>query len=530
MYHHLSTNIENYTLFLDNSESEDALKEGDISSASDFSITLNPALDLSPLLYLKSTEGELCIKELFIDNLPICFTESETIDVKVNIPPSSVVFNMQFNIHKTNNLNNKLFQLAIGDFCCSEPQLALDYINNILRYTLNHEIMRRFVIASLDCDIFESDYLHTLSKSESQLIKHYLSIAVYCRHKVHDVLCNKISLVDDISGLTLPPDPRYKFTEEDESKVLNASTCLRSKADRPKGVIPSNIDTSLFYDVDISTTAVTNPIEPDELKTLKLKVEETTENWLDLLGVLELEANGRLSKKNRDSITGYVDSNKNLIQHAIKAHSILSIQLEQSDRRTKAARGVFQGNFLVLSLDESRLKTRFRFNPTLFLPPDNTSVEVKFGQHMSYALGARSGILQIGPLQASAAASGSPKLTEHILHTNQLPPASITVMPRLLYVASDIIASQSRDMWLKSTPYNDYSLIFCATVDDQAISSRVISKRADEEVFYKIHRLNNVLECFQLKILDHNFHKLIFPRASRTRVSLVIKPVSMEES
>ena len=151
MYHHISTNIEQYTLFLDNSESENALEERDISSASDFSVTLNPALDLSPLLYLKSTEGQLCIKELFIDNLPICFTESETIDIEISIPPSSVEFNMHYNIHKTNDLNKRLLQLAVGDFCCSDPQLALDYVNNLLRYSLNHEIMRRFVISSLDC-------------------------------------------------------------------------------------------------------------------------------------------------------------------------------------------------------------------------------------------------------------------------------------------------------------------------------------------------------------------------------------------
>ena len=173
MYHHISTNVEKYTLFLDNSENENALNEGDISSASDFSVTLNPALDLSPLLYLRSTEGQLGIKELFIDNLPICFTESETIDVKISIPPSSVEFNMQYNVIKTEDLSKKLFQLSVGDFCCSDPQLALDYVNNLLRYTLNHEIMRRFVISSLDSNIFESDYLHTLSRNESLLIRHY---------------------------------------------------------------------------------------------------------------------------------------------------------------------------------------------------------------------------------------------------------------------------------------------------------------------------------------------------------------------
>ena len=523
MYHHISTNVERYTLFLDNSEDENALKEGDISSASDFSITLNPALDLSPLLYLKSTEGQLCVKELFIDNLPICFTESETIDVKVAIPPSSVEFNMHYNIHKTDDLNNKLFQLSVGDFCCSDPQLALDYVNNLLRYSLNHEIMRRLVISSLDCDIFANDYLQTLSKSESLLIRHYLAIVVCCRHKIHDVLCKKISIVDDISELTLSADPRYVFSKDNENKTIDASTCLRSRAEIPRGAFQSNVNTSLFYDIDISSNS-------DELKTAKSLVEAATLNWLNLLGVLETEPDGSLSTENIEIITGYVAGNKQLIHHAIKAHSILGIQLEQADRRTKAAKGVFQSNFLVLSLDESRLKTRFRFNPKLFLPPDNTSVEIRFGEHMSYALGARNGILRVGPLYASTAPSGTPKLTERILHTNQLPPASITVMPRLLYVASDIIASQSRDMWLRSTAYHDYSLIFCAAVDDQAISSRVISKRGDEDVFYKIQRLNNVLECFKLKILDHNFHKLIFPVTSKTRISVVITPVPVDES
>ena len=523
MYHHISTNVEKYTLFLDNSENENALNEGDISSASDFSVTLNPALDLSPLLYLRSTEGQLCIKELFIDNLPICFTESETIDVKINIPPSSVEFNMQYNVIKTEDLNKKLFQLSVGDFCCSDPQLALDYVNNLLRYTLNHEIMRRFVISSLDSNIFESDYLHTLSRNESLLIRHYLSIVVCCRQKIHDVLCKKIDLVDDISELTLPTSPRYVFNKENENDTIEASNCLKAKAEIPKGAFESNVNTSLFYDVDISSNS-------DELKAAKSSIEAATSNWLDMLGAIELESNGSLSTKSVNTITGYVASNKQLIHHAIKAHSILGIQLEQSDKRTKAAKGVFQSNFLVLSLDESRLKTRFRFNPKLFLPPDNTSVEIKFGEHMSYALGARRGILQVGPLYASTAPSGTPKLTEHILHSNQLPPAPITVMPRLLYVASDIIASQSRDMWLRSTPYHDYSLIFCATIDDQIISSRVISKRGDEEVSYKIQRLNNVLECFNIKILDHNFHKLIFPVASKTRLSVDITPVSIEES
>ena len=521
MYHHISTNVEKYTLFLDNSENEDALEEGHISTASDFSVMLNPALDLSPLLYLKSTEGQLCVKELFIDNLPICFTETETIDVTIHIPPGSVHFNMHYNISKTDELNNKSLQLSVGDLCCSDPQVALDYVSNLLRYSVNHEIMRRLVISSLDCNIFEDDYLRTLSRDETRLIKHYLSIVVFCRKTTHALLCKKIGLDDDIAELTLPQDPRYTFTRDNEDEVLEQSTSLRSKDNIQQGRFRSNVNTSLFYNINIS-------VDSDERKAAKKLIEAASENWLALMG---MPNDGSFTNEEMKTMKGYVSANKQLIHHAIKAHSILSIQSEQAGKRpSKTASGVFHSNFLTLTLDESRLKTRFLFNPKLYLPPDNTSIEVKFGEHMSYTLGARSKNLKIGPVTADTAAAGSPKLTNNILHTNQLPPASITVMPRILYVASDIVASQSRDMWLRSTPHHDYNLIFRVAIDDQALHSRVISERGDEDVFYKIRRIDNILECFKLKILDHNFHKLIFPVASKTRLSIVIKPVSIEES
>ena len=521
MYHHISTNVEKYTLFLDNSESEDALKEGDISTASDFSVMLNPALDLSPLLYLKSTEGQLCVKELFIDNLPICFTESETIDVDIHIPPTSVHFNMHYNISKTNDLNNKTLQLSMGDLCCSDPQVALDYVNNLLRYTVNHEIMRRLVISSLDCDIFESDYLRTLSRDETRLVKHYLSIVVFCRKSTHNLLCKKIGFTDDISKLNLPPDPRYTFTRENEDEVLEQSTTLRSRDDIQQGRFRSNVNTSLFYDVNIS-------VDSDKRKAAKALIEAASKNWYVLMGMPD---DGTFTEDEVKTMNGYISANKHLIHHAIKAHSILSIQAEQADKKnSKTAKGVFHSNFLTLALNESRLKTRFHFNPKLYLPPDGTSIKVSFGEHTSYTLGVRNKCLQLGPVTAETPMAGTPKLTDHILYTNQLPPASITVMPRVLYVASDIIASQSRDMWLRSTPYHDCNLIFRVTIDDQAINSRVISEQGDEDVFYKIRRIDNVLECFALKILDHNFHKLIFPVASITRLSVVIKPVSIEES
>ena len=96
-YHHLASNVDHYTLFIDNKETENTLDDTQLSSASDFSILLNPQLDLSSLLYLRAVEAKIAVGHLFLDNLPLTFTESEVIKVNVTIPLDSVDGNMTFN-------------------------------------------------------------------------------------------------------------------------------------------------------------------------------------------------------------------------------------------------------------------------------------------------------------------------------------------------------------------------------------------------------------------------------------------------
>ena len=100
----------------------------------------------------------------------------------------------------------------------------------------------------------------------------------------------------------------------------------------------------------------------------------------------------------------------------------------------------------------------------------------------------------------------------------------------MIHVISDIIADQSRDLWLQSTPYSDFHIIFSMNIDEYIINNRVLSKQTDECIFYKIQKVNNILERFSIKILDHNLKQCIFPRNSYTKLALVIKPAILDSS
>lgn len=527
MYHHLSTNVDKYTLFIDNNSIEQSQLDKDVSSASSFPVLLDPTLDLSALLYLRATEGKIRVKSFYLENLPLSFTKSEVIEVQVTIPPSSVEVNMVNNRSATKYRNGKTLDLELDDVCRSEPQSALDYVNGILSYSVNHEIMRRLVIASLDCDIFEDDYLHTLSKEETQLLKHYLCLAVFSRQKLHGVLCKYINCASmNVSHLKLKTDKKFSYTALNESDILRNSTCLKLKADREILDFQHYLDTSLFYDIDITVDSV-------ERKAVVDRIEATILEWI----TEELACTSDNKK-----MTTLVKSNVHLMNQAIVAYNILSVQRQQLGGKSKPAKlkpmsSLFDLDFLVLSVDESGLKCKFHLSPDLYLPDDGTTVKISFPPQMSYVLGARAphpsssttSKLIVGPIARGQQFTNLPKITETILKEDQRLSASITTIPKLIYVAvSDIIASMSRDMWLQSTPFSDYNLIFCVNVDDQMISNKAIMKEGDDGAFHKIRRINNVLERFTVKLLDHNLRQLFLPVATVCRICLDIEPVLLD--
>ena len=180
-YDHLNHGIDKYALFIDNQSQEDELNDTDISTASDFAVSLNPQLDLSSLLFLRSVQAEIGVSSFFIDSLPLCCIRQESVHVHFNMPLNTVEANEKFNRSAMEKLNDTPLQLEMDDYCCSENQLAIDYVNSILHYSVNHYILYRYLISSMDTNIFKRDYMHVLSVTDCRLINQYLNMAMVCR-------------------------------------------------------------------------------------------------------------------------------------------------------------------------------------------------------------------------------------------------------------------------------------------------------------------------------------------------------------
>ena len=265
--------------------------------------------------------------------------------------------------------------------------------------------------------------------------------------------------------------------------------------------------------------------ELDEaIETIKQK----TLTWLDNIGVLERNWRLSLTTESKDEIKKLIVSNKILIHHAQKARVLLNLQKERMDQRKKTA-SLFHDDFLSLSMDASNLKCKFSFNPKLFLTDDQCSVKVVLPEQLSYTLGTRNNEKAIiGPLKADTTEKGSPRLTTNILHANQLLPCNVSVLPKAIHLITDVLSTQSRDMWLRETKFNDFNLILTMGIDDQTVSNKMISKTGDDVIFHKLRKIDNVLDRFHVKVLDHNLRKLTFASRAYTKIMFVIRPIIVE--
>ena len=461
-----------------------------------------------------------------IDNLPLCFTRQEHINVAVVIPAHVGNVNEAQNATAINNDNRRPLQLKLHDFCCSERQLAIDYVNDKLQYSVNHYLAYRYLKLFFDADIFGTDYMHRLRQPDFVLLNQYINIALACRNVMHQTLCNQLDITDDdISTSIIYFEPDTNFRANIEEKTLRESRCLRPLDQRPPPISEGVrvIDFILFYGINVSDQATA--------KNALLAVKTNFLNWLQRLRLLTHDDEGRLKQQNIDDMKKMVASNKALIAQGLQARAILIIQQNQSDQqKVRPERDLFNANVVALGLDESGLKCRFHLNQRFFLSNDESTIEIGFPRHMSYVLGSRSGEgISIGPLSATTLSTGTPRITDgNIRYTNQRLPSSICTMPKMIFVATDIVSAQSRDLWLKSTPFADFHIIYSQVLDDQSVGVGMICKHSVDTIFYKIQKLNNVLERFSVKILDQNFQQVLFPLRTYVKIALIIKPAPIE--
>ena len=518
-YDHISLNADQYSLFLENTDTEVQLGDDVQSSGSEFSVILNPALDLSSMLFLRSMQAQMAVSQLVIDRLPLCFTRLEKILVTVVISLDTVSSNQVENRTAISVDNSSIIELSLEDFCCSEAQLAIDYVNKILRYKVNQELIYRYSKVFFDLDIFTENYAHTLTTEDHKLLRQYINIALACRQAVHKALCERSGIDNDIdidNLITFDESPALNLV--DETKILSESICLETVKEREADRKDHNIDLTAFYTILLSqktTRRTVNALYVIETRALK---------WLDELQSVHTEELGPTFYINL--LEEMITSNKKLIKIGTHLRSILDIQQHSKTE------------VVSLSLDKNSLICQFHLNHGVFLCGNTDSIKIEFPSHMSYVLGSRtdkniSTNITIGPLTTLTPVGSLTALPRipadnNILNNNQHLPSSICPMPRMIFVATDTVTAQTRDFWLDSTPYKNFHLIYSQIIDDQTISTRILCKTGIDTVFYKIQRVNSILERISIKILDENFRLVLFPQKTYTRIALIIKPAPID--
>ena len=525
--YHLSMNNDKYQIFIDNSSQENTLSNNEISTASNFIVTLNSSVDLSSLLYLKSSVAEMSLSALTIDNIALTYSSQEYLKVTVQLPEDIGRCNLYFQPTSVRQFNETPYIIPLDDYSTANSEDAVFFINKRLTERMTFFLLHSVLRIVFDTDIFEVENKGKLTLKDIRLINRYLDCIIFSRHILHRYLGQKLGSRENEVDSLVTFQGKENVTSQKEQQIIKESEVIRPVNLREKPTHANNMDLSIFGGVNLNT-AYTQTDGPRQF------IETESENWLTQMEAVEridpTDAHSRLTEESEDMINGFLDANKCLIQQAIQARQLITFEKDRLDRvKTGQNSLLFNDNLICLTLDDSGSRLKCELNPSLFLVENTTRVWIQFPRQVSYVMGTQKGdVLTIGPIvnDPNLDAVNEPKLTNTITCNGQRLHSGIRAQPRLLYIVTDLASSLRRDLWLQHTPFEDSHIIHCHVMDENTISSRFICKTNEHEVYYRVSTMKNLLNKFKVFILDENFRLLIFPLRTYCRLSLTFRPVS----
>ena len=528
----LDQGTDSYILDLTNDDAEQLLDDDNHSSASQFTILLNPTLDLSSLLYLRSVAAEIAISQLSVDALPLTGTNKESITVKVDVPTDVVSSNSWFNSIAMSGVNNTLLEIPCRNFYTTDPDEVIQHTNNLLQEGITQFILYRYLCAYLDLDIFTTGSLQSLSVTDLALLGRYIDIAMYTRNVMHDTM---VALVPDmelanVEGREIMTHDKDGMSRNEEARHLARSgDVFRATADRNVSEQRKTIDFDKFYSVTIGQGV-------DEAIIQSIKT--STLSWLQDIGIITRNEEGALivAQENRATMESYIKSNQLLTQMGLKCREIvgnLRTLIDKRKTKVEAKRSsFFVYCFLSLYLDpDTQLKCRFHMENEKYITNDGTAITVKLPEQISYILGAKSGqCVTIGPIDRNTAIANKPTLNHTILSEDQRLFHRLRPLPQVIHVVSDLVFSKSRDMWLANTPWRNYHLIYTFVLSASNIARHYICQINNTRTYYRVQDVNSILESFSFVMLDQSFRRILFEPHCKVAMRLIIRPVTYGSS
>ena len=515
--HGMDSLTDTYEVFLDNVDQENSLKDDDKSTAGEFTVHLQPYLDLSSLLYLRSVQAEITLDRIEVGSLPLTFSRLEQVQTVLEIPMEYSTVNQWMNHTELKALNLNPLVLTLTDHVCSEPQQVVDFCNETFRHRINYFILTRFLNLFFDDEVLNVDCRSGFTLADLRLLNRYIDITLFTRQILHNLLCKLIEVQDEsVSRTILYSNVKEFTTERVESKIINESKAIKSVAERRSSRVGKSVSFNLFYGVDVSKTS--------ELRNAAQKAVET--EILEWLTKVDIDPTVEVVGDDAEFIRENIDSNKQLINMGLQSRNL--VQLEKDRLGGRVTKGsLFHLDVISLSLDYSGQRAAFSIQPKKFLA-EGCKLTVFLPEQMSYALGSQATQrVNIGPLTWTNAALATPRLTHEIKSENQQLPFAIRTNPSLIHVVTDIVTGKGRDTWLQQTPFTNYRIIYSHLIDESTVTNRRIASTDCGNTFYKLRESHNLLETMRFALLDQNFRKIEFSQKTYTRMSFKIRPVSI---
>ena len=368
--YYISSTQAKYQLYFTNRNTEDSKDENETSSASNFEITT--AIDLNPLIFLKSSHAQLALSHLSIDGLCCCFTKTESVTVSTKTGIVQHSPNVVFNEVRLQNENEKVLKLHFNDTIATDINQPITTMNTLVQSQINLFLAYRFSLTYFDKRVFKSDLFSDvhpddpiqLTPQEINLLMRYIDFTFVIRRVYHNTLDSMTNQGQTHCPAITPSNIRPLLTANLENDILNTSDNLISITERTATEnthFTHTLTVEDFYSVDCS--------KPNhKLAALETKIKTEFHTYIENLAI---DINN-LSKDDKDFLILLQSANIHHINQGKKMQDILI--LEKKKLSKDFSNDLFHSEFLSFQFHESTSKCVFQINNSLFLPNDQVNL------------------------------------------------------------------------------------------------------------------------------------------------------------
>ena len=516
-----------YKLSLSNVTSENE-NTSNISTASNMNLLLEQELDLHSHIYMRSLSAECCLDDITLSNLPATFSGNGFIDLCLTFPNVFTHGNAVINddVNKKRSVTN--CRIRTSDIVTSEPKVAVDHVNSLVRSYSNKFIILRYAELLCDNNLFLSDNLTSaqnakFSDSDLSLLRWYIEVAVLSRLQLVAVINTLLKMTDmpvktEKTGL---PD----VTAKSESDTVSSSKLFQPLAGR------TTVTHRLVSFDDFYSTATSKPVD-DPTPILANLVKKVGEYLLQMGFVTMVD--GELTDESVNTLKIIRSNNVALLKLADVLEKIL--KWEETKQNSPAGKGLselYRDEIMQLSLDVSG-KCVFDTRPDLFMLANGSNYTVSFDSHTSRVLGAycsEEEHLFVGPLQHTSSTKNTdlnrPVLKKNnILSKNERLYSRIKTLPRKIFFLTDLIANDCHyeSSWKSHSAFSSYQILAAFFVDETDIKTGSVAKISHPRRFCRVKQAQNVLRNLNLVLVDEFFQPLIFSPKTYCFFSLCLRP------